>query len=52
MITLDSGEANLMAWEDERVGNDNILPSRRREDDDLGNVVGGKGVASAESTTL
>lgn len=40
-------EAHLVAGEDEGVGNDDVFPPRRREDDDFGNVVGCKRVTSA-----
>lgn len=52
MIILESGEANLVAREDECIGNDDVLGPCRGEDDDLGNVVGGKGFASTESMIL
>lgn len=40
--------AYLMVGEDERVGNDHVLPTSRSEDDDLANVLGSEGVDTSE----
>lgn len=43
---------NLVVVEDERVGNDDILAAGGVEDDDFGNVIGGKRLDTAAEVTM
>jgi len=41
-----------MAGEDKSVGNDNVLPSAGNKDNNLGDVIGGKGLAATNQIRI
>ena len=50
---MHDGSRGLVIWEDEGIRYDDVFPPRRREDNDLGNVIRRQGLAaSIDSVSL
>ena len=51
-LPVHDGSAGLVVGEDEGVGDDDVLPPRGGEDDDLGDVVGRQRLATPGSKRI